>query len=189
LRWLRFWERIGVNLGAELPNAGVGTLLGSAPLQLLGKLSYSWYLWHWPFLVLSKALLPSITVVGKISVALLSFLVAAITHYTVENPIRFHPYLISRPARAIYMAAAITVCSLAAAVWSMKYATGLAVSPQMTRITAAVDDIAAMPREACVTLGESSEVKVCEFGKQSARPAWYCSATRMQSNGSILYGK
>jgi len=153
--------------GAELPNAGVGTLLGSAPLQLLGKLSYSWYLWHWPFLVLSKALLPNITVVGKISVALLSFLVAAITHYTVENPIRFHPYLISRPARAIYMAAAITVCSLAAAVWSMKYATRLAVSPQMTRITAAVDDIAAMPREACVTLGESSEVKVCEFGKQS----------------------
>jgi peptidoglycan/LPS O-acetylase OafA/YrhL len=153
--------------GAALPDGGVGVLLDSAPLQFLGKLSYSWYLWHWPFLVLSKTLLPNISVAGKISVALVSLLVAAITHHFVENPIRFHPELISRPTRTLYLAVSITICSLAAATLCMKYADRLANTPEMTRITAAVADIAAMPRQECVTSGESPEVKTCVFGNES----------------------
>jgi peptidoglycan/LPS O-acetylase OafA/YrhL len=150
--------------GAELPGCGVGILLNSAPLQFLGKLSYSWYLWHWPFLVLSKALLPNISMAGKAGVAVVSLLVAAITHHFVENPIRFHPYWIARPSRALYLAMSITVCSLVAATLCMKYAGRLANTLEMSRITAAVNDIAAMPRQQCVTLGESPEVKTCEFG-------------------------
>jgi peptidoglycan/LPS O-acetylase OafA/YrhL len=155
---------IALVAGVELPGRGVGILLNSAPLQFLGKLSYSWYLWHWPFLVLSKALLPNISMVVKAGVAVVSLLVAAITHHFVENPIRFHPYLIARPSRAIYLAISITVFSLAAATLCMEYAGHLANTSEMKRITAAVDDIAAMPRQECVTLGESPEVKTCEFG-------------------------
>jgi peptidoglycan/LPS O-acetylase OafA/YrhL len=153
--------------GAALPGGGVGALLDSAPLQFLGKLSYSWYLWHWPFLVLAKALLPNISMAGKTGVALVALLVAAVTHHFVENPIRFHPHLVSRPARTMCLAVSITLCSLAAAILCMKYAAHLSNTPAMKRITAAVADIAAMPRQECVTLGESPEVKTCEFGDQS----------------------
>lgn len=40
---------------------GVTGLLSRKPLQWLGRLSYSWYLWHWPVLILGA----TITVAGR----------------------------------------------------------------------------------------------------------------------------
>lgn len=34
----------------------IGRCLGSVPLRLIGRVSYSWYLWHWPALVLARRL-------------------------------------------------------------------------------------------------------------------------------------
>jgi len=154
--------------GAEQPHRGAGILLDSAPLQTLGILSYSWYLWHWPFLVFSRALLPNISVAGKTAVAAASLAVAGVTHHFVENPIRYHAYLVKRAALSLYLAAAVTLCSLSAAFLSLRYAVRLANAPEMKTITAAVDDIATMPRQQCVSLGESPEVKTCVFGNVSA---------------------
>jgi peptidoglycan/LPS O-acetylase OafA/YrhL len=72
--------------GAELPDRGVGRLLNTGPLQIVGTLSYSWYLWHWPCLVLAKALYPAIAVWGKIGVATASLILAAITHIWSSGP-------------------------------------------------------------------------------------------------------
>ena len=154
--------------GAEQAHRGVGILLDSAPLQVLGGLSYSWYLWHWPFLVFSTALFPRISLSGKLAAAGASLLVAFITHTLVENPIRFHPRLVKSPALTLALAAVVTVCSLSSAFLSMRFAAHLADAPQMKAITAAVDDIAKLPRLQCVSLAESSEVKSCVFGDPSS---------------------
>jgi peptidoglycan/LPS O-acetylase OafA/YrhL len=154
--------------GAELPHSGVGGLLGSAPLQILGTLSYSWYLWHWPFLVFSAAILPKIAIAGKITVAAASLVFAAITHRLIENPIRFHPYLVKRPALSLYLAAALTFCSLSAAFLCMRLGVRLANAPEMTAITAAIDDIGKLPLQQCASPLESSEVRSCLFGNTSS---------------------
>jgi len=153
---------------AEDPHRGVGVVLDSAPLQTLGTLSYSWYLWHWPFLVFSIALFPNITIVGKTIAAAASFVVAGVTHHFIENPIRYNLYLIKRPALSLCLAAMVTLCSLSAAFLSMRFATRLANAPEMKTIAAAVDDIANMPRQQCVSLGESPDVKMCVFGNTSS---------------------
>src|SRR4029077_18322967 len=136
--------------GAELPHRGVGVLLGSAPLQILGTLSYSWYLWHWPFLVFSMAIVPKIAIAGKAAAAAASLAVAWITHHFLENPIRFHPYLLKGPGLSLCLAAALTVCSLSAAFLSIHFAVGLANAPEMKKIAAAVEDLSVMPIQECI---------------------------------------
>lgn len=156
-------------VGAEHPRRGVGVVLHSGPFQVLGRLSYSWYLWHWPFLVLSAALLPNISIAGKTAAAAASLAVAAVSYHFVEDPIRFHPSLLKRPALSLYLAATVTLCSLGAAFLAMWFAVRLANEPEMKTITAAIDDIARMPRQQCVSLGQSPEAKTCIFGDASSR--------------------
>jgi peptidoglycan/LPS O-acetylase OafA/YrhL len=150
--------------GAEQPNLGVGRLFGLAPLQRLGALSYSWYVWHWPFLVFAAALFPGVSTSGKVLAVLLSLAVAHLTYRYFENSIRFNPYLVKRPAVSLLVAAATTVVCLATATLCSRFAVRLAETPRMKAFTTAHDDIAAMPREQCVSLDGSSEVKTCTFG-------------------------
>ncbi len=154
---------------AECPTEGAGRVLALAPLQRLGQLSYSWYLWHWPFLFYAIALLPRISLAGKISVALASLGVAAVVHHLFENPIRFHPYLIRRPALCVGLASVVTVISLIVATASLRFAGRLANAPVMKTIAAAAaNDIAAISRKQCVASAESAAVKTCVFGVPSS---------------------
>ena len=50
---LAFWTTLLVGVLAH-PAARLGTLLGNAPLVWLGLRSYSFYLWHWPVLMLTR---------------------------------------------------------------------------------------------------------------------------------------
>ncbi len=152
----------------EHPNRGIGVVLNSPPLQMFGRLSYSWYLWHWPFLVFSAALVPNITVAGKIAAALASLAVAGISYHFVENPIRFHPYLLKRPLTSLYFGGAVTVCSLGAALFAMWFATQLEKEPRMQAIAAAIGDITRLPKDRCISKLQSPEVTLCEFGDASS---------------------
>src|SRR5258708_7683902 len=167
--WLALMPVLGTALvvmaGSERPHQGVSAILELAPLQKLGSLSYSWYLWHWPFLIFATILFPTITIGGKLIAAFGSLGFAAVTHHLVENPIRFHPRLIQRPTFSLALGLAITVGSLGIAAATIGYANKLGNIPEMKEKESAVDDIANMPREKCVTLGTSSEVKPCQFGK------------------------
>ena len=155
--------------GTTHPNRGIGVVLDSAPLQMLGKLSYSWYLWHWPFLVFSAALLPNISIAGKTGAAVASLAVAAISYYFVEKPIRFHPSLLKRRSSfSLGLAGVVTLGSLGAGLLAMWFASQLATKPEMMPITAAINDITRLPRQDCVSHMQSTEVKMCHFGDMSS---------------------
>ena len=155
--------------GTEQPYRGIGVLLASSPLQRLGTLSYSWYLWHWPFLVFSAALLPSLSVPGKVAVAAISLAVATVSHHFVERPIRFHHALLKRPALSVGLAAAVMVFSLGTALFSMKFAEDSAKEPRMLAITTATQNTTkVLTEQNCYPSLESSEVKWCDFGHGTA---------------------
>jgi peptidoglycan/LPS O-acetylase OafA/YrhL len=103
-----------VAAGCAGPATGPVRLLGIRPLQVIGGLSYSWYLWHWPVLLLAPAALTD-SLAGRLGLAALSGVVAAGTVRAVENPIRFPSGRLSRPGPALAGAGVLTAVAVAAA--------------------------------------------------------------------------
>jgi peptidoglycan/LPS O-acetylase OafA/YrhL len=61
-------------------------LLGRKPMQIVGRFSYSWYLWHWPMLVLMPALVGyPLSWVRQLEVSLLALWLAGLTYAAVEH--------------------------------------------------------------------------------------------------------
>jgi hypothetical protein len=112
--------------------------------------------------------LPNISVSGKTTAALIALLVAAVTHRFVENPIRFHPYLIRRPVLTLSLAGLVTLGSLGAASLSMRFAVQLQTAPGMKNVAAAFDDGYQISREQCVSTRNSPDVKSCVFGDKDS---------------------
>jgi hypothetical protein len=151
-------------VGAEPQRRGPGIVLNTPPLQVLGRLSYSWYLWHWPFLVFAAALMPALTVATKSTAALAALGAAAATHYLIENPIRFHPRLVTSVRRSLLMAVGLMLLSAGAAVALIRLGTSRASEPAMVAITAAASDLGRLPRDRCLPHSNSGEVRFCTFG-------------------------
>jgi hypothetical protein len=90
--------------------------LGAGPMRLVGRLSYSWYLWHWPFVVIAPYALdrpPGVRLGLAASAAAL--VAAGLTYVLVENPVRQLAALRARPLRGLALglglsAAAATMC-------------------------------------------------------------------------------
>ena len=147
---------------------GVGLLLDSRPMQYLGARSYSWYLWHWPFIVFAADLAPAIPVAGKVICAVASLGAAALTYRLIEQPVRENPQLMHRTMLSLALAAGTALAAAALALLVIRGADHLANEPSMRLITAVSADIADMPVERCVSLGDSTEVLSCSFGDPEA---------------------
>jgi peptidoglycan/LPS O-acetylase OafA/YrhL len=70
-------------------NSFVGRALSARPAVFVGKLSYSWYLWHWPMLSFARIVSDRPLALGvTLSIAGLSFFAAIASFYLVEQPLR-----------------------------------------------------------------------------------------------------
>lgn len=94
----------------------IGRLLSARPMVWLGGMSYSWYLWHWPFIVFARAALPGLSGPVCLAFGIGSLLPAYVTHKLVENPIRFRPVFSRRPMAALAVGALCTAVGLSAGV-------------------------------------------------------------------------
>ena len=111
-----------IGAGCATPTQGCGPVLAWSPMRALGRMSYSWYLWHWPVLVLAPALLGQpLGLAGKLVAVLFSGALAALTLRFVENPLRYAAPLRRSPRASLAvgaLATAIAVCvGIAALVW------------------------------------------------------------------------
>jgi peptidoglycan/LPS O-acetylase OafA/YrhL len=74
---------------ASQPRAGVVRLLALAPLRYVGDRSYTFYLWHWPVLIIAAQYEGhALSVTTKLLLLLGAFLLSIITYGVYENPIR-----------------------------------------------------------------------------------------------------
>ncbi len=154
--------------GASAPVSDVQKLLSLPLLQYFGRVSYSWYLWHWPILIMTQAHFPDMRIPGRILCVLIALALASLTYRFVESPIRISRFLVPRPAFSLALGGLGTAISIGAAlvfglVWHLRPD-----SAQQARYIAARTDNPGFVRDGCSPALTENRVIVCEFGLKTS---------------------
>lgn len=151
------------------PQSSSYRLLSMPLIQQIGRLSYSWYLWHWPVLILGEHLLPIRGhLPGTLGALSLSLVLAILTHRLVENPIRFGKAKQIRPSRQIGAALALMILMNSQLLrWHIDTTAQLN-SSQYTRYSRAMSDFPTFYRDGCDDWYNSDQLKPCRYGNRKA---------------------
>ena len=90
----------GSSVYARAKGAPAG-LLSLGPVRYVGRISYSWYLWHWPALIFAAVIWGPLSVAAGTAVVAVSWIPTAATHRWIEDPVRLSKVLALRPNRAL----------------------------------------------------------------------------------------
>jgi peptidoglycan/LPS O-acetylase OafA/YrhL len=99
--------------GSIAPRAGADVLLRRRPLQFIGDLSYSLYLWHWPVLVIFaeyEGRTPSVAT--NLILVLVSLGLSYAGYRLVENPVRYARHLSVDPIAALAVGACLITMTI-----------------------------------------------------------------------------
>ena len=126
--------------GCAAPSQGCGRILGWSPMRAIGRLSYSWYLWHWPVLLFIPRLLDRpMGLADKLAAVAISGGLAMITLHFIENPLRYAAPLRRSPLRSLAVgcvATVVAVCVGLALLVLMPAPVGRSLAAQELTITA-----------------------------------------------------
>jgi peptidoglycan/LPS O-acetylase OafA/YrhL len=121
--WLAVSPTIGavaiVAAGCASGRTPLQNFLSLKPLQFLGGISYSWYLVHWPFLVLGHVILQHNSLSINLYLVAASLLTAWFLSVLVENPLRFSKLLTVSSIRTLGLGALSLVVVIALGVTSI----------------------------------------------------------------------
>ncbi len=89
--------------GCSTPTQGAGRVLAWSPMRAIGRLSYSWYLWHWPVLVFAPIVVGHpLGLVGKfVAAVVVSGGLGWLTLRYIENPLRYAAPLRKSPMKSL----------------------------------------------------------------------------------------
>ena len=102
-----------IGAGFATTSAGASRVLTLGPVRHVGRISYSWYLWHWPPLVFAAAIWGSLSPLEGIGVLAASYVPAVVTNRLVEKPFLHSETLTRFPRKALALGGACTAVSVA----------------------------------------------------------------------------
>jgi peptidoglycan/LPS O-acetylase OafA/YrhL len=149
----------------------VSWALAVAPLQWVGRVSYSWYLWHWPFILLAVQATSRDTLGVRLAAAVVALGVATLAQAVVENPARFDPRLVAS-SRLTY--------SLGAAATAIVLVFSLGVDH------AAVAAASGGPNTALAQIRASATDTACARPASTSTGIAYCQGGDLSSHRSVL---
>jgi peptidoglycan/LPS O-acetylase OafA/YrhL len=154
-------------VGGMATSAGVLTRGLSTPvLRWFGRVSYSWYLWHWPLVGLGAVIDWRIGVVGRLAWSGVALVLAVLTLRFVEEPARRSNWLRDRSYSLNLVALGASLTAVLIAFGAMLVAQRRVSSPAQRLYAAARED--AMEHDCWGSLLENATAP-CVFGDRSAR--------------------
>jgi peptidoglycan/LPS O-acetylase OafA/YrhL len=154
--------------GGHAATRGVGRVLSWRPIQALGKVSYAWYLWHWPILLLGATVVDVDSPWNRLLLVLLSLGIAAVSYHFFETPIRHQRRLLVRPRLAVAAALCVMVTSAALARHRQRVAPAQATGAAFARLASARKDVPLPEKLGCHEGPGISYSKTCAFGDPRA---------------------
>jgi len=154
--------------GAAGARNGLSAVLALPPLQWIGKLSYSLYLWHWPVIVYAGMLTAELSTVQRLLCLALTLALSAFTYLFIENPIRRNGWLMANAARALVPAVLLTGTGVVAAYANARLAVHDLDPEQRVIAESAARPSTARARNGCVLDYETVTPKPCVFGAKDA---------------------
>lgn len=170
------WRAIGPSVataaliaaGLLSPRNPVTQGLSRRPLLVVGGLSYAWYLWHWPVLLLGHAVIPAPGAAIGAALVALSLGLAFLTQRFVERPVRHASALASRPVLVIVSALLLSGATVGAALEWRKQAEQWADTPLFSGIEASRRDGAPIYAANCDQWFHSDELVECIYGSDTS---------------------
>lgn len=173
--------------GLLAPRGWVARLLSATPAVALGRVSYSWYLWHWPLLAFVRAnSLDHGSLLRDGAVALFALGLAWVTFQFIEDPIRRRRLgagWSSQRTLAAAVAGTVVVCAVAFCLMEWERVLALQPGGGYDSLQAAVhdrnprrsschyemDEVQFAPRQACTfAQGQGHETEVVVWGDSHA---------------------
>jgi peptidoglycan/LPS O-acetylase OafA/YrhL len=147
--------------GVGAPESPAPRLLRTRPAQVIGRLSYSLYLWYWPVLVIGKQLIPNNSVPIRLGWMAVAGILAALTYSAIESPIRLQPFLIARSGLTLGLAVlGAILCVGAIGAWRAI----LHRSEQFRKYARVVQDFPGVYRKGCDPDRADPRPEICFFG-------------------------
>jgi peptidoglycan/LPS O-acetylase OafA/YrhL len=137
-------------------------------LQAIGRVSYSWYLWHWPVLIIGQTLLGRDSLVVRLLLIGLAFVLANVTFHVLEHPIRSSKALSVRPRLSLALAASLTVVATCAGLGARLSAQIAAERPSQRTFTEAWHEVPKVYSTGCHLGFLDTEAPPCVFGRSDS---------------------
>ena len=153
--------------GASPHQSIVGRMLATAPMRLIGRLSYSWYLWHWPVLVFLREYVGKPSLKLSVVVALLSLVPAAMTYQLIESPIRFSKSLQRHAGLVLVSAVTLAAVTIALATLAIHHSNRALAAPKFAPVLAA-RVLPAGYSNGCHLSIAAVDGPVCTFGRAAS---------------------
>ena len=153
-------------IGGSYPKAGQFLrLLTIPPVLAVGRVSYAWYLWHWPMLVFGQIYFSDADLIIRLLLVMLAWALAVFTQQFVEVPFRTWSNLVVRPGRVIIISLlAMTISAAAFLRWHQSAQAWVIAQTEKNRYLAVRWDVPKIYSHRCDDWYHSADLKICEFG-------------------------
>ena len=142
-------------------------VLSTRPMQALGSVSYAWYLWHWPVLLLGATIVPD-TPLHRLGLVLVSLVLAAFSFRYVESPIRRSGRGAATPLIGLSVAAIAMAAIIGLVFFWQQTASSWSEEPGQRKYQLARISAPRIEGDRCDEWFHSAAVRPCTFGDPEA---------------------